>query len=114
LRPVRHNLKAIRDKPKTDDKEKVSEYGRALIINIKTVGGFIEQLIENLEPSNREKRKKHLWYALFDIALTSRCFVRNFWPSSISHTKLQQMYENVVKREREKAAAKVAAASKGQ
>jgi Domain of unknown function (DUF4208) len=62
MRPVRHNLKAIQAKPKTDDKEKVSEYGRALIINIKTVGNHIEQKTSGLAESSREKKRKHLWY----------------------------------------------------
>jgi hypothetical protein len=62
MRPVRHNLKAIQAKPNTDDKEKVSEYGRALIINIKTVGNHIEQKTSELPQSSREKRRKHLWY----------------------------------------------------
>lgn len=42
--------------------------------------------------------------------LTERCFVRNFWPSPISHRRLQGMYESVIAREKEKAA-KVAAAA---
>jgi hypothetical protein len=62
MRPVRHNLKAIREKPKTDDKEKLSEYGRALIVNIKMVGDHIEQHIQRITTPTREKRKKHLWY----------------------------------------------------
>jgi hypothetical protein len=37
--------------------------------------------------------------------------VRNFWPSPISHKRLLGMYENVLAREKEKAAAKAAAAS---
>jgi hypothetical protein len=36
--------------------------------------------------------------------------VRDFWPSSISHKKLERMYESVVIREKERAAAKAAAA----
>ena len=62
MRPVRHNLKAIREKPHTDDKEKVSEYGRALIVNMKTVGDHIIQQIRSLESPAREKKRKHLWY----------------------------------------------------
>ena len=61
LRPVRHNLRAIRDKPQTDDKEKLSEYRRALIVNIKTVGEFINRLTRDLDSSTRAKRRKHLW-----------------------------------------------------
>ena len=61
MRPVRHNLKAIREKPHTDDKEKLSEYGRALIVNIKTVGDHITQETRNLESPTREKKRKHLW-----------------------------------------------------
>jgi hypothetical protein len=62
LRPVRHNLKAIREKPHTDDKEKLSEYGRALIANIKVVGDHISQHTRNLASPAREKKQKHLWY----------------------------------------------------
>jgi len=65
MRPVRHNLRAIREKPDTDDKEKLSEYGRALIVNIKTVGEHIEQQIRNLSSPAREKKLKHLWYTAF-------------------------------------------------
>ena len=36
------------------------------------------------------------------VGLIIRCFVRNFWPSPISHMKLKSMYDNVVAREREK------------
>lgn len=61
MRPVRHNLKPIREKPHTDDKEKLSEYGRALIVNIKTVGDYITQQTRNLESPIREKKRKHLW-----------------------------------------------------
>jgi hypothetical protein len=61
MRPVRHNLKAIREKPDTDNKEKLSEYGRALIINIKTVGDHINQQIGKFNPVTREKKRKHLW-----------------------------------------------------
>jgi len=43
---------------------------------------------------------------LFFPLFTLRCFVRNFWPSHISHKRLQGMYENVLARERQKAAAK--------
>jgi ABC-type tungstate transport system substrate-binding protein len=69
MRPVRHNLKAIREKPQTDDKEKLSEYGRALIVNIKMVGDHIQQHTRNLTTSIREKRKKHLWYILLSMFL---------------------------------------------
>ena len=62
MRPVRHNLKAIREKPHRGDKEKLSEYGRALIVNIKTVGGYISQQTLNLPSPSREKKRKHLWY----------------------------------------------------
>lgn len=61
LRPVRHNLKAIREKPRTDDKEKLSEYGRALIANIKVVGNHIDQHTHDLASPAREKKQKHLW-----------------------------------------------------
>jgi hypothetical protein len=61
MRPVRHNLKAIREKPDTDNKEKLSEYGRALIINIKTVGDHIDQQTRNFSPVTCEKKRKHLW-----------------------------------------------------
>ncbi len=61
LRPVRHNLTAIREKPHTDDKEKLSEYGRALIVNIKIVGDHISHQTRNLESPTREKKRKHLW-----------------------------------------------------
>jgi len=61
MRPVRHNLKAIREKPHTGDKEKLSEYGRALIVNIKTVGDHIGQLTRNLPSPTREKKRRHLW-----------------------------------------------------
>jgi ABC-type tungstate transport system substrate-binding protein len=69
MRPVRHNLKAIREKPQTDDKEKLSEYGRALIVNIKMVGDHIQQHTRNLTTSIREKRKKHLWYIFLSMFL---------------------------------------------
>lgn len=108
MRPVRHNLKAIREKPDTDNKEKLSEYGRALIINIKTVGNHIEQQTRNFSPVTREKKRKHLWYSLYNLCLICRCFVRNFWPSQISHKRLQGMYDNVIAREKERAAAKAA------
>jgi len=109
MRPVRHNLKAIREKPDTDNKEKLSEYGRALIINIKTVGDHIEQQTRNFSPVTREKKRKHLWYLfLLFRRLIRRCFVRNFWPLRISHKRLQGMYDNVVAREKERAAAKAA------
>jgi len=100
MRPVRHNLKAIHAKPVTDDKEKLSEYGRALIINIKTVGDHIARDTRHLPSPSRDKKQKHLW-----------CFVRNFWPSHISHKRLQAMYENVVANEKKKAAAAAAAAN---
>jgi hypothetical protein len=61
MRPVRHNLKAIREKPDTDDKDKLSEYGRGLIVNIKIVGGFIDEQTRNLPSPEREKKRKHLW-----------------------------------------------------
>jgi hypothetical protein len=61
MRPVRHNLKAIHAKPNTDDKEKLSDYGRALIINIKTVGDHIEKETRQLSSSTREQKRKHLW-----------------------------------------------------
>lgn len=61
MRPVRHNLKAIREKPHTDNKERLSEYGRALIINIKTVGDYIDQQTQNFSSVTREKKRKHLW-----------------------------------------------------
>ena len=69
MRPVRHNLKAIREKPQTDDKEKLSEYGRALIVNIKMVGDHIQQHTRNLATSIRDKRKKHLWYIFLPMFL---------------------------------------------
>ena len=62
MRPVRHNLKAVREKPDTDDKEKLSEYGRGLIVNIKTVGDHIIQQTRNLPSPVRETKQKHLWY----------------------------------------------------
>jgi chromodomain-helicase-DNA-binding protein 1 len=66
LRPVRHNLRAIRDRPDTEvhNKKKsiLSDYGKALILNIRIVGDFIENRIKELKPSIREKRRKHLWY----------------------------------------------------
>jgi hypothetical protein len=61
MRPVRHNLKAIREKPRTDDKQKLSEYGRALIVNIKTVGDFIKHQTRHLSSTERERKRKHLW-----------------------------------------------------
>jgi len=61
MRPVRHNLKAIREKPTTDDKQKLSEYGRALILNIKTVGDFINGQTRSLPSDDRVKKRKHLW-----------------------------------------------------
>jgi len=61
MRPVRHNLRAIREKPTTDDKEQLSAYGRALIVNIKTVGNHIDKLTDT-ESSTRDKKRKHLWY----------------------------------------------------
>ena len=64
MRPVRHNLRAIREKPHTDDKEKLSEYGRGLIVNIKTVGDHINQQIHTLHSPAREKKRRHLWYPL--------------------------------------------------
>jgi hypothetical protein len=63
MRPVRHNLRAIREKPQTDDKEKLSEYGRGLIVNIKTVGSHIHQQTRHLPSPAREKKQKHLWYS---------------------------------------------------
>lgn len=62
MRPVRHNLKAIREKPDTDDKQKLGEYGRALIVNIKTVGNFINEQTRGLPSDGRIKKRKHLWY----------------------------------------------------
>jgi hypothetical protein len=100
---VRHNLRAIRDKPSTDDKEKLTEYGKGLVLNVKVVGDYIEQLTRDMDPTLRAKRRRHLWYPFPPLWSDTRCFVRNFWPSSISHKRLQGMYESVVKREREKA-----------
>jgi len=61
MRLVRHNLRRIRERPDTNDKVKITEYGRSLIVNLKAVGDHINKEVAKNQSWAQERKRRHLW-----------------------------------------------------
>ena len=111
MRPVRHHLRGIRDRPDKDDKVKIIEYGRSLIVNLKAVGDHINKEVAKYDAWAQDRKRKHLWYIYcVTCADRYRTFVaKNFWPKEISHKRLKLLYLGLIAREKEREKERTAA-----
>src|SRR5271167_3893371 len=104
MRLVRHHLRRIRDRPDKDDKVKILEYGRSLIVNLKAVGDHINKEVAKHQAWAQDRKRKHLWYVTqIHCVDFYRTFVaKNFWPKEISHKRLKLLYLGIISKEKER------------